>query len=204
MYLNQIITDATATGRSVEAQQAGSLERIFAIAQEEAKRIETLTGTDVLDELVVDIFSAVDAVGKMLKGDLTTGLLAFAALITKYKNYQPILSEVIAQIKDLDAGEARELFATLKEEFDIEDDELEEKIENIIEIPVNVYEKVGAIATLYEEIAEILQDEDLDGWAKLEKITDFNTEIIAQIRDIIRLVKESVDAVKALFEGGEE
>ena len=200
MNIQEIVIAAKQNNtRSITALPFGDvITNVKAIAEIEADRIDTLENADRINELIVDSFLAINAISALIKGDFAIGFPSLLALITKYKDYQDVLAEIVEEWRDLDAEEVRGIYETFTESFDLKNDNLEAVIEAVVEVPVEVFEEIPAAIALVEEVESIWEDESTDEWEKADATLDQAKNALKILRTIYNAVKKVIQAVKAM------
>jgi hypothetical protein len=156
---------------------------------------------DKLKEVIGDGFGVADALFDIMgKGDTAKGLMALAGIVGKYD--APIEAFKVAweQAGDLSEEESVDLYAFVTERFDIEDDELELKIERILKLPITGYaEYLDTVDTLLI-VQSIWKDETMSRWAKIKALSKYaSSDALDQGEDLVDLVTEFISAFRDLF-----
>jgi len=161
-------------------------------------------GIEQLEEIIADIFAAVDGVVKLFNNEFPTALLTFAAIASKYQKPKEIFEAALNELREMDEQEALALWQAAADQFDIEDDELEAKIEALLKLPVVTYAEVNDVLGLLKQIQVIVKDEELTFFEKVKSVIALNELIFAEGEDAIDLILLYVDTIKALGKQDEE
>lgn len=156
---------------------------------------------DVLKEVVGDGFGVADAMFDIFgKGDTAKGLMALAAVVGKYESPMESFKVAWEQAADLSEEESKDLYAFVTERFDIEDDELEVKIERILKLPITGYAEYLDTIDTFLMIQSIWNDETMSRWAKIKALSKYaSTDALGQGEDLVDLVTEFIAAFRDLF-----
>jgi len=155
---------------------------------------------DQIKKVLTDFFYAAYAINDIVSAkDVHKGLLKLVTVIGEYKD--PIASFGLAwnQFQDLDEEEAEEVYQLVVELFDIEDDELEAKIEALLYIPILGFKEFNDAKAILEKVQAI--NEDLSGFEKIKAyVALFSEEGMDQVWDTYEFFLKTFAAVTALFE----
>ncbi len=83
-------------------------------------------------------------------------LIALGIELAQFKTVLPVFKQALKEFKDLDTIELNELHTHFKEVFDIENDSLEEKIENGIDLIIDIYDHFEKTLELYHRAEDYL------------------------------------------------
>lgn len=155
---------------------------------------------DQIKKVVTDFFYSAYAVHDIVSAkDVHKGLLKLVTIIGEYKDPVAAFGLAWKEFQDLDEDEAEELYALIVDLFDIEDDELEAKIEDLLYIPVLGFKEFKDAQAIVNKIQSINQD--LAGFEKIKAYVElFSEEGLDQVWDTYEFFLKTFTAVSALFE----
>lgn len=157
-------------------------------------------GVDQIKKILVDFFYSAYAVHDIVSAkDVHKGLLKLVTVIGEYKDPAAAFALAWKEFQDLDENEAEEVYGLVVELFDIEDDELEAKIEDLLYIPVLGYKEFKDTQRILNKVQSINQN--LSGFSKIKAYVDlFSTEGMDQVWDTYEFFLKTYTAISALFE----
>ena len=96
-------------------------------------------------DIILDIVTLIVSLSKKFEFSL---LLSFGFQIASHGNLIEIFKTALAEFKDLDAKEAKIVSSYVKQKFDIENDVLEQRIEEGIDLIEETYQAIPQIIKL--------------------------------------------------------
>lgn len=174
-------------------------EIVAALKEQPILRAGEEFGIDQLKEIIADVFSAVDGFVKLFDGQFPNALLTFAAIAAKYQDPKEIFGAALEELKNMDEAEALALWQEAADEFDIEDDELEAKIEALLKLPVVTYAEINDVISLLASIQDVIKNENLSFFDKVKGIIELNEEIFQEGEDAIDLVVLWVNTIRDIL-----
>ena len=161
-------------------------------------------GVEKVKEIITDGFTAAEGVIALFTGDFSGGFLKLAAVTAKYsQNFMPALQLAWAELKDLDEAETEEVYNHVTVEFDIENNELEAKIEGLLYLPVLGLKEFNDSIEVVRAIAPIVKDPDLNIFEKIAEIGKQVGPVAQQLNDLYNFVLTVIDAFSALRKNDE-
>ena len=116
-------------------------------------------GVEQIKLAITDMFRIAAAISVMFKKFTAEALFEFASVMARYEKPGEIFAKVILEIQDLDLQEAEAVYQHATEEFDIEDDEKEAKIERVMRLPVLTYQEWVESVAAVEKVQSILRSD---------------------------------------------
>lgn len=155
---------------------------------------------DKLKEVISDGFGVTAALYDIFAGNTSSGLISLAGFVGKYEKPMEAFKTAWSQAADLSEAESKDLYAFVTEKFDLEDDELEAKIERVLKLPITGYaEYLDSIDTILS-IQAIWSDSTTNKWEKIKELTSYaSTDALTQGEDLFTLMLETIAAIKDLF-----
>lgn len=161
-------------------------------------------GVELVKEIITDGFTLSEGVIDIFGGKLSQGLFKVAAVAAKYSDdFQNAFKRAIAELKDLDESEAQDIYDHVVREFDIENDELEAKIERIAYLPILGFAEYNDTIEAVKAIKPIVNNPNLNLFEKIGQIGQQVGPVAKQLEDLYNLVMEAIEAFSALSKGVE-
>lgn len=160
-------------------------------------------GVDQIKMTITDIFRIAAAISVMFKKFTAEALFEFASVMSRYEKPGETFAKVILEIQDLDLEEAESVYQHATEEFDIEDDEKEAKIERVMKLPVLTYQEWVESVAAVEKVQAVLRS-DSPWTTKLIMLAEDSDDLLRQGFDAVDTVVEYYLAVKDLFKKADE
>lgn len=157
-------------------------------------------GVEVIEAILVDAITLGEVIAEAIKGkDITQLLLMAAGLAAKYKNFGEVFGRAIAEFKDLQEAEAAQVIQTVKDEFDLENDALEQAIERLLDLPLVGYRETIDTFEQIRKVAMILKDKNATLGQKLRLLAENMDDLVDQGADIVGFIGLFLDTFKELF-----
>jgi hypothetical protein len=156
-------------------------------------------GVENIKVVITDAFSTLDAIIDLFSGKVESGLFKLAGVVGGYEDFLEALKQALAEFGDLSESEANEVYSHAAEAFDIEDDELELKIERVMKLPISGFAEYMDSVEVVDEIKKVW-DSDAPSWEKFRTIFSLaGTSGFNQGEDLVALVMEMLGAIGDLF-----
>lgn len=153
-----------------------------------------------LRKILGDFFVLADAVYDIVTAkNVYGGLTRLVEVIGEYKDPSAAFGLAWMQFKDLDPTEAKAIYDGVVEMFDIEDDELEAKIEKVLMIPVVGFAEFTDAKGIIDKAATM--NAELSGFAKVKALVElFSEEGLDQVWETYEFFLMTISTITALFE----
>jgi hypothetical protein len=174
------------------------------VAQSEAEPFVLPNNADseTLKGVLGDAMYVAYAIVQFTKKNPNAAVTVLLGLFSKYgQNALAILQEAWTQAKNKGEDEFRAIIEGAKVEFDIADDELEEKIEVLVGLPAISFGQVIDVIGQFVLVRDIIKGEG-NFLEKLQAFVQNAPAIIDEANDTADLVREWVAVIRDLF-GGE-
>lgn len=197
---------AGAVKRGIQANEAKIVylnERLKNVKPVAVADIQVM-GVSKIKEVITDAFIVVTNIGRLTKRFSVDPIFAILPVLAKYENPKEAFALAVQEFRELSADEADEITEHLKAEFDIENDEIEARIERVLSLPADAYREYKESAALVADMAAVFNNTALTMREKVKEIARMAERIVDQAFDIIDLVGETIASFGSLLQGGED
>jgi hypothetical protein len=156
--------------------------------------------TDLLEEISKDLFSVISIGVRMFTDFSPAQLLALGSILGKYEDPRETFTAALAQLKDLEKDELPDVLEAVKEGFDLENDDLERKIETLLSVLVNGGSEILETLDLVAGIVATVKDKDKGVLTKIKELATKIDDVIDQGSDFLDAYNDFRSAWSDIFD----
>lgn len=156
-------------------------------------------GTEDLEMVLIDALNMGSLVGQLFTNPNTGLFFELALIVAKYNEPKAIFLTAWEQLKDLDPAERDLVMNNVSNEFDLENDILEQRIEVLVSILLEIPNNVGNAFDLGSAVVLELKDFKADPIQSIKKILEIAPDLIDEGLEAWEMIFRLWGAIKAFF-----